>query len=194
MSEPDPIRDCVMPRLELRALSVAEHARVLHAMDNDPEVMRYIKTGPPVPWEGYEEEVRTWLEQRVAPMAPRLGFWAAHERATGEFVGWFHLIVSRRFPPDLEIGYRLRRSSWRQGYATEVARELLRYAFDRLQAPEVIALTLVRNTPSRGVMEKLGMRLRYEFVFPPDVCAAWSEEERQGVLYRIGRDEFSAVG
>lgn len=187
---PDPLRDCLMPRLEFRALSVAEHARSLHAMDNDPEVMRYINAAPPVPWEGFEEKIRQFVEVRIAALAPRLGWWAAHERASGAFVGWFHLFESRRFPPRLELGYRLVRDFWRRGYATEASRALLEYAFHRLDAPEVIALTLVRNAPSRGVLEKLGMRLEQEFTFPPEVCETWSEEERRGVLYRIGRGEF----
>jgi RimJ/RimL family protein N-acetyltransferase len=55
------------------------------------------------------------------------------------------------------VGWRLARSAWGRGLATEAAREALRVAFDEVGLPEVVAMTSVVNTPSRAVMERLGM-------------------------------------
>ncbi len=61
------------------------------------------------------------------------------------------------FEPRLEIGWRLPVESWGHGYATEAASALLDYAFDELRWPEIVAMTTVKNSRSRRVMEKLGM-------------------------------------
>ena len=185
MAAPSPITHGRTPRLHFRALTESEHARTLHEMDCDPEVMRFIHAGPGKPWAEYQAGFQEWLE-RLATYGPSMGFWAAHRNEDDAFVGWFHLRPSKLFEQRLELGYRFRRAMWGQGLATEGSRALVDYGFRDLAAPEVIALTLTRNQPSRRVMEKIGMTLAKEFVFPPEVCPAWSEEERRGVLYRIG--------
>src|SRR5918912_63352 len=84
-------------------------------LDSDPEVMRYINGGRPTP--------REEIEREFLPRATRqrdTGAWAAIEKATGEFVGWFGLHETDDRPPnELELGYRIRRASWGKGYATE---------------------------------------------------------------------------
>ena len=57
----------------------------------------------------------------------------------------------------MEVGWRLARSAWGRGFATEAAREALRVGFDEVGLPEVVSMTSVPNTPSRAVMERLGM-------------------------------------
>lgn len=155
-------------------------------MDCDPEVMRYIQAGPPKSWEEYSAGFAAWLD-RISSYGPSMGFWAAHRNEDDAFIGWFHLRPSRLFDQRLELGYRFAREFWGQGLATEGSQALVTYGFAKLQAPEVIALTLDRNAASRRVMEKVGMILEREFVFPPEVCPGWNEEERHGVLYRIDR-------
>lgn len=92
------------------------------------------------------------------------GLWVVE--ADGEFIGLTGLAVPRfhvawmddREQPVVEVGWRLRRSAWRRGYATEAARECLRYAFSELGREEVVSFTVVGNARSRAVMERLGMR------------------------------------
>lgn len=92
------------------------------------------------------------------------GMWAVE--AEGEFIGFTGLAVPRfhvdwmddRDQPVVEVGWRLRRSAWGRGYATEAARECLRHAFDELGREEVVSFTVVGNSRSRAVMERLGMR------------------------------------
>ena len=59
--------------------------------------------------------------------------------------------------PAVEIGWRLPQKFWRQGLATEGATAVINYAFHQLHLPSVVAVTTVSNTPSRRVMERLGM-------------------------------------
>lgn len=56
-----------------------------------------------------------------------------------------------------ELGYWIGRPYWNQGYATEAARALLAYVFQRFVLIQVFALHLVRNPASGRVLEKLGM-------------------------------------
>src|SRR5215469_1204479 len=98
------------------------------------------------------------------------GVFAADTRADGAFVGWFGLrpVVPsgdawlwKDGPVDsgvASLGYRLRRSAWGRGYATEGARALVRKAFTDLGIDEVIATTMAVNVGSRRVMEKAGLR------------------------------------
>jgi RimJ/RimL family protein N-acetyltransferase len=94
------------------------------------------------------------------------------------------------FEPLREIGWRLPVESWGNGYATEGARALLRFAFEELQWPEVIAMTAVINMRSRRVMEKLGMTHdpAEDFDHPrvPDGLAI-----KRHVLYRISSPALS---
>jgi len=105
----------------------------LRALDADPEVMRFL---------GADGASSVGLIGRT-------GYWVGVEKATGDFVGWFGL--------GEELGYRVRRSKWGLGYATEGAKAVLGKAFaDGVE--RVTAQTMFVNTGSRRVMEKLGMR------------------------------------
>lgn len=86
-----------------------------------------------------------------------LGVWAAQVRDTGEFVGWF--MLKKTTTADPEIGFMLPQSQWGKGYASEVSKGLLDYAFSTLKCSRVIAKTLVDNFASRRVLEKIGMKL-----------------------------------
>src|SRR5215212_5130912 len=91
----------------------------LVALDGDPSVMRYITGGPPTPRETLEHDhLPAYLDyyERYAGY----GFWVAIEKESGEFLGWFHLRPhDDDLPDEPELGYRLRRSAWGKGYASE---------------------------------------------------------------------------
>lgn len=144
-------------RLILRRFTMqdAEH---LYALDNDPEVMRYINGGIPTPRAMIEQELLPRFLAAYEP--PGYGFWAAIEKATGAFVGWFSL---RPREGTAWLGYRLCRAAWGQGYATEGARALLDKAFAEWGVARVAATTYEENVASRRVMEKLGMRFHRAF-------------------------------
>ena len=157
-------------------------------LDSDPDVMRFINGGRPTPREEIERDVLpTFLGyyERFAGY----GFWAAVEKSTGRFVGWFHLRPAEAAHPDeVELGYRLRRSAWGKGYATEGSRSLIQKAFTELGVQRVVAFTMVVNVASRRVMEKAGLRFVRTFHQPwPD----YIEGEEQGdVEYALLRSEW----
>ena len=178
-------------RLRLRRFTPAD-ADLLVDLDSDPQVMRYITYGKPTPRTAY---VETYLPRWCAiyEAQPELGYFAAERRDTGEFLGWFHLRDDRIEPGYLELGYRLRRAAWGQGYGTEGARALVTHGFARAGADRISARTLAGNQASRHVMEKCGLRYAGDFVYPEDVIAGRSEEERAAVKYAITRPEWLSL-
>jgi RimJ/RimL family protein N-acetyltransferase len=143
------------PRLLIRGRTVAELEPCL-AMDRDPEVTRFVKG----PW-GDPIAHRRFVELRInRPYPPGLGYWSIWERSAPDtFVGWVLLIPDHGVGPEVEIGWRLARTAWGRGIATEAAKALLRHAFDTLGLARVVADISARNAASRAVAEKIGMKL-----------------------------------
>ena len=86
--------------------------------------------------------------------------YAVELKSTGEMIGWCGLMIpsfEAHFTPAVEIGWRLASHHWNQGYATEAARAVLKYAFENLKLKEVVSFTVVDNIRSRRVMEKIGL-------------------------------------
>jgi RimJ/RimL family protein N-acetyltransferase len=140
----------------------------LVALDSDPEVLRFVTGGPPTPREEIEQELLPAF-LRHYERGERYGFWAAIEKSTGEFLGWFHFRhLEGAGPDDAELGYRLRRAAWGRGYGTEGARALVRKGFTELGVRRVVASAAAANTASRRVMEKAGLSLvrTYRMVWP----------------------------
>jgi len=121
------------------------------------------------------------------------GFWAAQDRQTAAFLGWFHLRPAASAPDDEpELGYRLRRSAWGSGYATEGAQALVDYAFMHRGARRVTAETMAVHAGSRRVMEKAGMVLVRTFWQPwPDKIDG---DEQGDVEYAIERNDWVVTG
>lgn len=150
-------------RLILRRFTL-DDVDALVELDSDPAVMRFITGGVPTS----REEIGTeYLPAFLAyyQRGDRWGFWAAIEKASGTFLGWFHLRPHEGDPDDEpELGYRLIASAWGQGYATEGSAALIGKAFAELGARRVYAQTMAVHTASRRVMEKAGLRFVRAFV------------------------------
>src|SRR4051794_36860033 len=120
----------VSPRLSLRDVTL-DDAPAFFELDRDPEVMRFLG-GVRAGWS--VADVRALLADRIAGYThcPGLGLGACFVQPSGEFVGWF-MLRPRKYQPydangalleatqDAELGYRLARRFWGQGYATEMA-------------------------------------------------------------------------
>ncbi len=143
-------------RLELRefgADDIDAYARICA----DPEVMRYLHSGP-------LSRLEAWRQ-----MAMFVGHWhlrgygmfAAVERATGDLVGRIGFLNPEGWP-GFELGWTLDRRVWGRGYATEGARAALQYAFHVLDQPHVISLIHPENVPSLRVSSRLGQTLEGE--------------------------------
>jgi RimJ/RimL family protein N-acetyltransferase len=174
-------------RLILRRFTMADEDNLV-ALDGDPAVMRYNTGGRETP----REEIRDdYLPAYLAyyERGEQYGFWAAVEKATGDFIGWFHFRPLPEAPADEpELGYRLVRSAWGKGYATEGSQALIDKGFTEHDIRRVWAAAMAVNLGSRRVMEKVGMRLIREF------HAEWPEripgDEHGDVEYAIERAEW----
>jgi RimJ/RimL family protein N-acetyltransferase len=140
-----------------------DHVEGLHALNSDPEVMRYLSGRPETLDETraiVERVKRRWIEFGHA-------WWSFIDKASGQIVGAGALQHLRRDgtpEPDLacplEIGWRLRRDHWHRGIATEAARAMAGHAFDALQVDELYAVCDPANVASARVMKRLGMQDR----------------------------------
>ncbi|MFD4866097.1 GNAT family N-acetyltransferase [Streptomyces sp. NPDC058412] len=152
------------------------------AMNSDPEVREHL--GDLLTREQSDAAVaryQTEFDHRG------YGWLAVEVQATGEFIGFAGLDrVDDDMPfTGVEIGWRLARSAWGQGYASEAALAVLAHGFDTLGLPEILAVTTATNVRSQAVMRRIGMTRD-----PADDFDDLTEPEgplRANVLYRIAR-------
>ncbi len=162
-------------RLILRQFAdTEEDAGLLHELDSDPDVMRYIGPFGLPTVVAYRERLRTvWLPSYAKPGR---GILAVHEGPDGPFVGWIFLrpATESRFAAeagwacstDLEIGYRFHKAVWGRGLATEVATAIVRSALADPAVTAVVGATLATNRASARVLEKCGLTRVREFALP----------------------------
>lgn len=120
------------------------------------------------------------------------GFWAAELKASREFIGFVGLHTPSAelpFSPCVEIGWRLSRSHWGKGLASEAARGALRIGFVSLGLNEIVSFTAVGNFRSRAVMERLNMCESGTFEHPQ---VAEGNSLRLHCLYRLPRAHYDA--
>ena len=181
-----------MPQPTLQTSRIAlvpladEHLDHEVELDADPAVMRYLGSGRP----RTRTEVEDYHRRRmaVASAAPGLGFWCGF--VAGRFVGWW--LLEPPEDPELagqaELGYRLLPAFWRQGLASEGARELVRYGFADLGLTRIYAETMAVNAASRATMQSVG--LRYVRTFHLDWDEPIPGSEHGEVEYAITRAEW----
>ena len=169
-------------RLSLRRFTLAD-LPLLTGLNADPEVMRYLG-GVNSP-----QQTRTMLEGRIIAYYsahPGLGVWATLLRGSGECVG-FHLLNHIQGESRIQVGYRLFRRHWGQGYATEMSLALLRYGYTQLGLPTIVAIADLENRASQQVLLKSGLHRHGERSFPHPAYAAfgplaWFERSAQDWL------------
>lgn len=199
-------KDCVMQvfleteRLLLRRFTEAD-VDSLFALDSDPDVMRFLNGGTPTP----RAFIRDDFLPRLLGYYERLagfGFWAAIEKSGGDFLGWFSFRpMEGSRPGDIELGYRLRKSAWGKGFATEGSRALIRKGFAERGVQRVFATTYEDNLASRRVMEKAGLTLARSYrltpadllaqdTYPVATYAPWDGDD---VEYRLERTDWERL-
>lgn len=150
------------------------------ALNADPQVMAHF----PATLDRVESDVLAARCQSLIE-AQGWGFWATEIKASGDFIGFVGLhrpIAELPFSPCVEIGWRLARPFWGQGYASEAARAALSFAFNDLALAEVVAFTSLENRRSQAVMERLGMRRAENFEHP---ALPPGHPLREHCLYRL---------
>jgi len=115
------------------------------------------------------------------------GLWALETREGGEFIGFTGLSVpsfEAHFTPAVEVGWRLARSAWGQGYATEAGTAVLAFGFEEAGLDEIVSFTTPANRRSRAVMERLGMSYDPADDFDHPSLPA-GHPQRRHILYRL---------
>ncbi len=178
------------PRLVLRQFTENDVDN-LFDLNSDPEVMRYLTGGRPTPREVSREEIIP-IHLAVYRRLDRLGTWAAESAASGEFLGWFHFRPgSDGDPANIDLGYRLRRTAWSKGYATEGSRALIGLGFTELDVQRVFGHTMTVNAASRRVLEKCDLKLVR--ITPYEGAHAIEGAEHGQVEYALTKVEWQAT-
>lgn len=140
-------------RLYLRKLHPLD-APNLFKLDSDPEVVRYVGGSPVVSIKQSQEAIRR--VRQYYDRHPGFGIFAAVEKQSWAFVGWFALKHLDQ-TDEVEIGYRLLRAHWGRGLATEMGRRIVQHGFAALNLPKLVAVTQAGNEASQRVLRKLGL-------------------------------------
>jgi RimJ/RimL family protein N-acetyltransferase len=154
-------------RVHLRAWTDADLAPFA-AMNADPEVMLHMsKPLTRAESDAFATRIREHLTEHG------FGLWALDVPGLGfaGFVGLsakvpFELPVPGTMAAPHEIGWRLARAAWGQGYATEGATLALRYGFEVTRLPQVVSFAAADNLASIAVMERIGLTRRGPFDHP----------------------------
>ena len=169
------------PRLLLRRWCAADREPFAQ-LNSDPAVMEHL---PALLTRAESDGLIARIEDGFDERG--YGLWALELRATGELVGFAGLEVpsfAAHFTPAVEIGWRLARSAWGQGYAAEAAKASLAFGFEQAGIGEIVSFTSTANARSQAVMRRLGMTRNPADDFDhPDL--AQGHPLRRHVLYRI---------
>jgi [ribosomal protein S5]-alanine N-acetyltransferase len=141
-------------RLRFRELT-GNDAQFGFDLNSDPEVIQY--TGDP-PFESVEA-ARVFMDAYTETYRRyRCGRWGMELKTTGELVGWCGL----KFHPNEKVhdlGYRLFKKHWGNGYASEAALRTIEYGFKEMNLPRIVAHARKENVASLRVLEKCGMKV-----------------------------------
>jgi RimJ/RimL family protein N-acetyltransferase len=158
------------------------------ALNADPETMRYFPAPPSREQsDALAEHARRQIEEEG------WGLWAVEVDGGARFIGFVGLArpsFEEHFTPAVEVGWRLAREHWGQGYATEAGRAAVAFGLGELGLEEIVSFTSVLNEPSWRVMERLGMSHDPVDDFDhPRVPVG--HPLRRHVLYRLARADWA---
>jgi RimJ/RimL family protein N-acetyltransferase len=183
---PIPIPRIRTERLLLREWRDSDRAPYA-ALNADPEVVEHLGGA-------LDRAASDAMIERIVARwaADGHGLWAVERLDFGTFIGFVGLAApafEASFTPCVEVGWRLAREAWGHGFATEAAREALRFGFETLGLDEIVSFTVPANGRSRAVMERLGMIRDPADDFdhpnrPP------GDPLRRHVLYRLSRERW----
>lgn len=181
-------------RLILRQFT-EDDADHLFELNNDREVIRFTNIGLINGGDPIDTDYETIKNKKLPKFlkyyenSDRYGVWAAIEKSSNEFIGWFFLRPALDDPTmhihnenEIELGYRLRKIAWGKGYATEGSRSLLLKGFCELDTQRIVATALATHAASIRVMEKVGLKFEKTFID--------QETNQEGVKYALNKDDF----
>lgn len=156
-------------------------------MSEDADVMKYLR---PL---ATRDASDAWIDFQISHQSSH-GFclWAVESKASGMFMGAAGLLrigFVARFTPAVEVGWRLARQFWGQGFAAEAAQASLQFGFEQIHLTEIVAHASIKNVRSRRLMAKLGMFHDSAEDFDHPRISDSDSLQRQ-VLYRLTRDTW----
>ena len=175
--------DLATSRLKLRQWRDADLAPFA-ALNADPEVMRHF---PATMTQAQSDEFAGYAYDTIERHG--WGLWAVEVSDGPPFIGFVGLnrvSFDAHFTPAVEVGWRLARPFWGNGYATEAGAAALTYGFEQLDLEEIVSFTSPLNEPSIAVMRRLGMRHDAAGDFDHPRVAEGSPLRRH-VLYRLAK-------
>lgn len=164
-------------RLILREILPADR-NGLFTIDSDPDVNIYLGKKPIQNIEQIDDIIKSIRKQYVDN---GIGRWAMIEKSTNNFIGWSGLKLVRELTNKhinyYDLGYRLNKSYWGKGFATEAAKASLQYGFNKMNLHEIYAIADSQNTASRNVIEKVGLKYIETFKYS-DIDHDWFEIQK----------------
>jgi RimJ/RimL family protein N-acetyltransferase len=159
-----------------------EDISLIRDLDSDPEVVRYISDGVPSDDTEVNRAMGIFLSYNKN-YDQELGFWKVINNETNEFMGWFHFRPLKSDLNDLkniELGYRLKKKFWGQGFATGCSQALIDQALKNQKIVKIWAHAMFGNKGSINVMKKVGLTLDYN-----DIYDQWPGEDKRCVWYSM---------
>jgi len=170
------------PRLILRQWQQADIEPYV-LLNYDPEVAEFF------PSTLTREETMAQIDRATNHIKQHgFGFFAVERKDNGEFIGFTGLSHPRfesHFTPCVEIGWRLSKANWGNGFATEAAKACLQFGFETLKIDEIFSFTAEHNIRSENVMKKIGMVKAGYFEHP---SIAGGHPLKRHVLYKISQN------
>lgn len=166
------------PRLKLRPFTENDFEAV-HAYASKLENLKYMPFGP-----NSEEDTRNFLGRTIAHYAaqPLLNYgYAVTLKTTGKLIGGCEITQDAEGLQG-SLGWLLHRDYWKQGYGTELARELIRFGFEELKLHRISATCDSENYGSYRVMENNGMRREGYFIKKRSSRGEWRDEFLYAIL------------
>ena len=145
-------------RLILREI-VESDEDALFELDSNPEVHQYLGKNPVTEIAQIKELIR-FTRQQYHDFG--IGRWAAIEKKSGQMIGWaglkFRAEPMHGYANYHDVGYRLMKKYWGQGFATEAGKASVRYGFEKMGLGEIHGMAHIENKASRNALEKIGLQ------------------------------------
>jgi ribosomal-protein-alanine N-acetyltransferase len=168
--------DLETERLILRGPTAADLSPWAATIWGDADVMRYMPRSPDPP-EVRAQKALSFFD--VVRSQGKVGAWMIVDRASGRFMGHSMLAYREKFGAP-ELGYALGKAFWRRGFASEAARAVVRYGFQRADVTRMFAVAFPENEPSWRILRQLG------FTYEKDVV----HYDLPLAYYGLTRDRF----
>jgi len=138
----------------------------LFRLNNDADVMKYIRE-PVTDINIIKDSINKMRRYYADNLG--LGVWAGYEKQSSDFIGFFELAHMDN-TAEIEVGYRLLKEYWNNGYATEMTKILIEYGFNKMGLEQIAGITHPENIASQKVLLKSGLTyIKEAFYYDLDV-------------------------